>query len=299
MKIDRLMGILVVLMQKERVSMNSLAVQFEVSKRTISRDIDTLGMAGIPIITLAGKGGGVGIESGYKLDKNILTRSELTGLISAVKAMGSVTEVTEMERTLQKLGVSDDAVLSMNEPIVIDLTSYGKGELTKKIETIKSAILAQKRISFTYYYEKGESKRTIEPQTIVFKQGVWYVVGFCLDRQALRWFRLGRLLELSVGEVFEKREMTVVADEPFATYLQPKERLVAIFEPSEKYKLIEMYGIGSFVEENNHLRFEISYANEAYIVGWLLGFGDKVRVIEPVGVREAIERVARGILGMD
>lgn len=112
MKLDRMLGILTVLLQNERVTMPELAERFEVNRRTIGRDIDALCLAGIPIITHQGVGGGISIAEGFKLDKSVLTTDELSGIISALKGIGSVTERSNIERTLDKLHA--DAVVSLN-----------------------------------------------------------------------------------------------------------------------------------------------------------------------------------------
>ena len=133
MKLDRLLGILTVLLQNERVTAPHLAEKFEVNRRTINRDIDALCQAGIPIITHQGTGGGISISEGFKLDKSVLTASELSGIIAALKGIGSVSERTQIERTLDKLGANADAVVSLHEPVVIDLASYYKLNLTHRI----------------------------------------------------------------------------------------------------------------------------------------------------------------------
>jgi predicted DNA-binding transcriptional regulator YafY len=193
MKLDRLLGILTILLQKDRVTAPYLAERFEVNRRTIGRDVDTLCQAGIPIVTYQGAGGGISIAEGFKLDKSVLTTDELSGIIAALKGIGSVAEQSYIERTLTKLGANSDAVISMNEPIVIDLASYYKSDLTTKIEAIKRAILGRRLIEFDYYYEKGESHRRIEPYIVIFQWTSWYVFGFCLDQQDWRLFKLLRL----------------------------------------------------------------------------------------------------------
>ena len=124
MKLDRLLGILTVLLQNDRVTVPYLAEKFEVSRRTINRDIDSLCQAGIPIVTHQGTGGGISIAEGFKLDKSVLTAYELSGIIAALKGIGSVSEQTGIERTLNKLGANTDAVVSLHEPVIIDLASY-------------------------------------------------------------------------------------------------------------------------------------------------------------------------------
>jgi len=296
MKLDRLLGILMILLQNERVTAPMLAQKFEVNRRTIGRDIDTLCQAGIPIITHQGAGGGISIAEGYKLDKRLLTKDELAGIIAAIKGLGSVSEQPQIQRTLDKLGANSDAVISLHEPIMIDLASYYKGDLTKKITTIKQAIMENKLIEFDYYYEKGETTKRIEPYIVIFQISSWYVFGFCLTRNDWRIFKLNRLWNLSIsGEIFTIRE--IPADKrDFNNHLTEEHKLIAVFDKSVKYLLIEAYGFDCFYEDDDGLHFEVMFTNHSYIVSWLLGFGDKVKVLEPIEVVDEIRRMAKNVL---
>ena len=199
MKFDRLLGILTVLLQNERVTAPRLAKKFEVSRRTIIRDIDALCVAGIPIVTHQGIGGGIAIAEGFKFDKTVLTEDERSGIIAALKGIGSVSNQRQIERTLDKLG--GGRFVSEREPVVIDLASFHKEQLTEKIETIKQAIHNQRLIEFDYYYEKGQSRRRIEPYSVIYHWSSWYVTGFCVKRQDWRLFKLTRLWNLKPSEI--------------------------------------------------------------------------------------------------
>ena len=295
MKLDRLIGILTILLQNDRVTAPYLAEKFEVNRRTIGRDIDALCQAGIPIVTHQGAGGGISIVEGFKLDKQVLTTGELSGIIAALKGLGSVSEQSRIERTLDKLGANSEAVLSLHEPVVIDLASYYKGDLTAKIETIKQAILDNKIIEFDYFYDKGESHRRIEPYIVVFQWTSWYVFGFCLKRMDWRLFKLNRLLNLSVtDEPFSMRDIPP-EKRNWNSQLEDNTRLVALFDKSAKYLLIEAYGVDSFYETDEGLYFEIGFTNQNFMVSWLLSFGDKVKVLEPKSIVTEIKTIAKNI----
>jgi len=294
MKIDRLLGILTTLLQNEKITAPKLAEKFEVNRRTIGRDIDTLCQAGIPIITQQGTGGGISIAEGFKLDKSVLTRDELSNIISALKGIGSVSEKSSIERALDKLGAN--AVVSMYEPVIIDLASFYKSDLTQKIELTKSAIREAKLIKFDYHYEKGQSFRQIEPYFVIFQWTSWYVFGFCLDRQDWRLFKLVRLQNLSICDSsYSPREIPEERRD-FNSQFTDDTRLVAIFNSSEEYRLIETYGSDSYKKTSDGLRLDIGFTNRDYIISWLLGFGDKVRVIEPRWLAEEIQEIAMNVL---
>jgi len=296
MKLDRLMGILTILLQNDRVTAPYLAEKFEVNRRTIGRDIDTLCQAGIPIVTHQGTGGGISIAEGFKLDKSVLTIGELSGIIVALKGIGSVSEQSRIERTLDKLGANADAVVSLHEPIVIDLASYYKGHLTEKIETIKQAIFGKQIIEFDYYYEKGESHRRLELYIVIFQWASWYVFGFCLQRQDWRMFKLNRLWNLAqTNNNFTMRDIPPEKRD-YNRHFSDDIKLVALFDKSVKYQLIEAYGLDSFRENDEGLHFEFGYTNKNYTISWLLSFGDKVKVIEPPDLADEIQVVAKNIL---
>jgi len=298
MKLDRLLGILTVLLQSDRVTAPFLAEKFEVNRRTIGRDIDALCQAGIPVVTHQGTGGGISIAEGFKLDKSILTAGELSGIIAALKGLGSVSEQSRIERTLDKLGANTDAVVSLHEPVVIDLASHYKGDLTVKIEAIKQAILENRVIEFDYYYDKGENRRRIEPYVVVFQWTSWYVFGFCLERMDWRMFKLNRLWNLSqLDEQFALRDIPPEKLD-FNSQLTDDTKLVALFDKSAKYLLIEAYGLASYHETAEGLHFEIGYTNRNYMISWLLGFGDKIKVLEPFDIASEIRNIAKNILSL-
>jgi predicted DNA-binding transcriptional regulator YafY len=296
MKFDRMLGILTVLLQNDRVTAPELATRFEVNRRTIGRDIDALCMAGIPIITHQGIGGGISIAEGFKLGKSVLTANELTDIIAALKGIGSVSEQTNIERTLDKLHANSNAVVSLREPVIIDLSSYYKGTLTEKIELIKRAVFEARLIEFDYFYEKGESHRRIEPYFVIFRLTSWYVFGFCHERQDFRLFKLLRLWNLKIcDETYTPREIPPEKRD-FRIIYNGDKKVVAIFDNSVKYRLIETYGLDCFTETDVGLRFEMEFHDRDYMINWMLGFGGKVKVLEPLDVAEALKIAAKNIL---
>ena len=297
MKLDRLLGILTILLKNDRVTAPQLAEKFEVTRRTIGRDIDALCQAGIPIVTHQGSGGGISIADGYKLDKSILTADELSGIIAALKGIGSVSGESQVERTLDKLSANKDTVVSLREPIVIDLASHYKGNLTPKIKLIKQAVLSQRLIEFDYYYQKGQTHRRIEPYFVIFQWTAWYVFGFCSERRDWRMFKLARLWNLQLcEETYTQREIPPERRD-FNAHLPDDKKLVAVFESSVKYQLIETYGLNCLTEtEGGRLRLEIGYTNREYTISWLLGFGNRAKVIEPMDMADEIKRIAENII---
>lgn len=295
MKLDRLIGILTVLLQNNRVTAPQLAEKFEVTRRTIGRDIDALCQAGIPIVTQQGGGGGISIAEGYKLDKSVLTSDELQHIITGLKSLDSVSKTSNIERLIQKLSPNQNAMVSMNEHIMIDLSSYYKDSLSEKIGMIRQAINDRRHIEFDYYYSKGETQRKIEPYFIQFKWTSWYVYGFCTERQDFRLYKLNRLWGLVLtDEYFSPRTIPADVTECSRVSVEPY-HVELLFDKSVRFRLIEDYGLHCYTEIDNGLMLDLGYTNRDYIKSWILGFGDAVTVISPDDFREEIMETVRKI----
>ncbi|RGU93548.1 YafY family transcriptional regulator [Clostridium sp. AF15-17LB] len=296
MKIDRLIGILSVLLQQEKVTAPYLAEKFEVSRRTINRDIEDLCKAGIPLVTTQGSGGGISIMEGYKLEKTLLTSSEMQAILTGLKSLDSVAGTSRYRQLMEKLDVRS-TTLASNSHILIDLSSYYRSTLAPKIEKIQDAIENRRYIAFRYYAPKGESVRKIEPCLLVFQWASWYVRGYCPDRKDYRLFKLNRMLELEVlPEQFAQREAEpyeLPADSAYDRHIPVK----AVFAPEMRWRLIEEYGADSFEEqEDKSLLFRFDFADEENIFSWILSFGDKAELLEPVELRGRLLSLADGIL---
>lgn len=299
MKIDRLIGIITILLQKEKVTISQLAERFEVSCRTIQRDIDNICKAGIPIVSMQGYGGGLSIAEGYKIDKTILTQKELSAIFMGLKSIDSISKYTYTQSLMEKLTYEKSAILSDQNRIIIDLASFYQVSLTEKIDLIKQAINNKELISFRYYSEKGESERTIEPYFIVFRWFAWYVYGYCLTRQDYRLFKLNRLSKLQNLKTTYEERFVSEKELDFDHYIwRDNIKLIAIFDMSLKYRLIDEYGPEciTFDNESGKLLFENTFTNHNYLLQWILSYGDAVKVIEPPELVHEICLNAKNIL---
>lgn len=300
MKIDRLIGIITILLQQDKITAPELAERFEVSRRTINRDIEDICKAGVPLITSQGYGGGISIADGYKIDKSLFTEDEMQTILAGLKGIDSVSQVSNLTKLLDKLSTKERRLRS-KDVVIIDLASHYQLPLTEKIETIKRAIENKNIISFQYYYQKGEQMRTIEPYHLVFKWSSWYVFGYCLDREDYRLFKLNRLWHLHLlEETYSAR--TIEPDKlDFDDYFASgKIHLKALFSGSVKYRLIEEYGIDAFsVCQNGELLLERDFASYENMREWVFSFGDQVSILEPAALRDDRLRSAKAILEMD
>lgn len=296
MKIDRLIGILSVLLQKEKATAPELAEKFEVSRRTIGRDIETLCKAGIPISTSQGAGGGISIMDGYRMDRTLLTGKEIQVILAGLRSLDSVSGSHYYGQLMEKIQAGSSEYISGSNSILIDLSSWYKASLSAKIELIQNAIEERKVISFSYYAPKGDSIRQIEPYFLIFKWSSWYVWGWCRLRQDYRMFKLNRMDQVTqTAETAADRDVPM-PDLSAEAVFPGKIKVKAVFQPEMKWHLIEEFGPDSFrVQPDGTLLFEHEYTNKENLIIWMLTCKDKVTVLEPEDVREELFHIADSI----
>lgn len=295
MKIDRLIGILAILLQKDTVTAPDLAEHFEVSRRTINRDIEDLCKAGIPIATRQGQGGGIFIMDGYRIDRTLLTNGEMQDILAGLRSLDSINGTNRYGQLMEKLSAGSSDFLTGNQSVLIDLSSWYKNSLAPKIEMIRNAIDHGVELTFLYYAPKGESKRRIEPYYLIFRWSSWYVWGWCCQRKDFRLFKLNRMEEVQVtGNKFQKVKppMPDLRNERiFPGGIQVR----ALFEPDCKWRLVEEFGPECFRElENGKLLFQADYTDKENLITWIMSFGDKAELLQPAQIRDEIrERIER------
>lgn len=213
MKIERLIGIIMLLLQRELVSASEMATMFEVSKRTIFRDIDTLAMANIPIYTIAGTKGGIGIMPTYKVDKKLLTVDDLTAIIASLDGMEQLLSSAETKKTLQKMkNMLDHSSEPPKSSISLDFSNLSmKNELNAKVESLYLAIKKHQLVELSYIDRTGnQTIRKTEPYHLLFRNRSWYLQGYSLERSDFRTFKMSRIVELkTLEETFEARPFSV------------------------------------------------------------------------------------------
>nr|WP_092073575.1 YafY family protein [Dendrosporobacter quercicolus]NSL48012.1 YafY family transcriptional regulator [Dendrosporobacter quercicolus DSM 1736]SDM63955.1 Predicted DNA-binding transcriptional regulator YafY, contains an HTH and WYL domains [Dendrosporobacter quercicolus] len=213
MKIDRLIAIIIILLDRKTIRGKVLADRFEVSLRTIYRDIDTINLAGIPVVATPGVKGGFGIMDEYKVDKNVFTATELATLLMGLSSISPMLTGKDTAGTFAKIkslipaGQADEIELRSNQ-ISIDLQPWiGNGNLPMAL--VKDALNRQVVLAFRYADRAGKpSVRSIEPYRLILKESHWYIYGFCLARQNFRLFKLSRMTDLEVmNETFTLRDL--------------------------------------------------------------------------------------------
>lgn len=293
MKIDRLIGIITILQRKGRVTAPYLAEKFEVSRRTINRDIETICSAGIPIVTTQGHDGGIEIMQGFNLDTTVFTEEELQSIFIGLKSLDSVSKTDQHKKLSEKFG----RTISVADSIVINLSSYHKESLAEKIELLKKAIQEHKCVSFHYYYNRGEEDKLIEPALIVFEWSSWYIFGWCPARKDFRLYKLTRLWDLQLTETeFEPKEIPE-DKRKFLENMTDNIFVTAIYEASEKYRLVEEFGPYSFKTlDDGRLYTEWGFSSAESALKWHLSFGSRVEIIEPESFKEIYAKELEAML---
>ena len=302
MKIERLLSIIVILLERKKIPAPRLAEIFEVTTRTIYRDIDTLNAAGIPIVTYPGVNGGVGILEEFKIEKNLFTSEDLTSLLTGLSSINSTFSSSEITNALIKLkGIIPEKKLKDIEKktnrIIIDLTPWkNTNNVSSDLKNIKSAMDKNKILTFKYEdRQRKKSTRKIEPYRIILKGNDWYVEGFCILREDFRYFKLSRISGLKVtNKSYIPREIPETEPEngPIRENII---RLKVSVDKSLKGEFTELYGEQCFIsQKNNRYTADIPFADNEYSYRLLMGFADKCEILEPENIRgEFISRIKK------
>lgn len=295
MKTDRLIGILSILLQKEKATAPELAALFEVSRRTILRDIDALSRAGIPLRTTQGVGGGISIMENYRLDRTALTGGDMRAILAGLRSLDSVSGTHRYAQLMEKISPGASRMLQGDERILIDLSSWYGQQLAEKIETVHEAAERRRLLLFHYLSPSGESDREIEPYDLLFQWSNWYVWGYCHLRQDFRLFKLNRITALRAGGEFAPREAPLPDlsnERVFPEKFQVRLRVSAKY----KWRLAEEYGPGSFTEtEEGDCLFSHGFTDREQALSWALSFQGKAEVLSPEDLREEMHRIGKKI----
>ncbi len=292
MKIDRMLGILTFLANQPKVKAKELAERFEVSVRTIYRDIEDIAKAGIPIVTFPGGDGGIGIAEGFTLDKSILTRDELKNIVLGLKSLGSVMMDSQINSLLGKLSPEPNRFLACRDDVVIDLASFYKQSLAPKIGLLRKAIAERATVRFAYYSQKGQTEREVEPYLITFQWAAWYLFGYCRLREDFRLFKLNRITGLELTDTrYVPREITE-EQLNFSAYLsdpRTKRYATLVLNRDLEYAVVDEFGADAVERtDDNKIIAKWDYVNEREMVKTVLGLGSGVKVAAPQSLAKAV-----------
>lgn len=293
MQIDRLFDIVYTLLRKKSSTAAELAERFGISKRTILRDIETLSVAGIPILTSPGKGGGVSISSSFVLDKASLSEEERNQLVIGLQSLSS-TKYINQAAILSKLGI----LFTDRQWIEVDFSRWGNSEQDKeKFELLKRAVVGESALSFVYAGSAGRTEeRTVCPLKLIFKSGSWYLQAYCLSRKDYRIFKIRRMINLCIlSEKFDARKFSppsVEQETPSPASVELRLR----FSASAAYRVYDEFSPENISKnrDGSHT-VSICLPEDNWLYGYLLSYGAEVYVESPVSVRnrllEQVEKI--------
>ena len=305
MKIDRLMGIVMILLQKERVSAQEFADRFEVSLRTIYRDIDAICSAGIPIAAIPGTGGGLEILPKYRIDHNFFSSSELSSILSGLFNVSGMIQKGDVENAVAKIKSllpekNAESIVVKASQIIIDPNPWYNGARNLKIlKEIQEALSKSKVISFEYLDHSGKMvRRKTEPYQLIYKGQHWYLYAFCLHKKDFRLFKLTRMNKLKVrDEIFQVRrgvryEGTVLFSNPMDADV-PLKTIKLRVHKSLMERLLDFCAWDSFSpcpESPDEFLVDFPFIENEFNYDLLLGFGPRCQCVEPVEIRTELKK---------
>ncbi len=306
MRIDRMLAITVMLLNRDRITARELAEKFEISVRTVYRDIEAINMAGIPIISYPGNDGGFGIIENYKIDRQLLTLNDMLTILTALKGINTGLENSEVESAIEKISnlVPKEKAVEMElffNQMVIDIAPYGHSEKYKEIlKQIQRSIADNKLVRIIYLNAKGEKlERIIEPMTLHIKGYTWYLFAFCRERNDYRVFRLSRIKNVEILDQNFVRKNT-----SYKEYISRNDEaqeithLVLKFSPEARVKVEDYFEEEHIeIQENGDIIVRVSYPEDEWVYSFILSYGEHVEVLEPPHIKKIICEKAKKILG--
>jgi predicted DNA-binding transcriptional regulator YafY len=300
LKLDRLLSIVVLLLGRDRMSAEALARRFEVTQRTIYRDLDAINAAGIPVVAYPGPGGGYCIDPSYTIDRRLLGFDDLRAIVSALKgintALGDRTIGAALEK-IESLAPRGRAPEFLEDRIAIDLFPWGRRDEEKRlVKALEPAIAERRLVAFSYAsYGKPAEQRLVEPMTLVFKAYAWYLWGFCRLRGDYRIFKLSRIRDLEARlERFKRRPRSYSPD------AEPPEPAMADLllraDAARAAEAEEWFGSETLErEDGGGLRIRLRVPEGDWVLKLILGFGPGIEILEPLPLRHALAEMAAGI----
>lgn len=282
---NRLFEIVYILMQKKKTTAKELADRFEVSTRTIYRDIETLSGANIPIYASKGKDGGIGLLDEYVLNKTILSEEEQNQILFALQGMKKVKGQDEKD-ILEKLSILFNK--KINDWIKIDFSNWGNIQ-EERFDIIKSAILNKQLVQFIYYNSNGEeNNRIVEPLQIWFKDKSWYLISYCKLKEDYRIFKIARIKEIKILEEHFERELPKEEEKEKHNFKMIELELE--INKAMTYRVYDEFESKEITKkEDGNFIIKVKYPENEWIYGYILSFGEYAKILNPTYVKNIIK----------
>jgi len=294
MKIDRLLSLVIYLLNRDKTTAVELARVFETSVRTIYRDLDTLSLAGIPVVSRQGTGGGVSLMPQFRLDRQVFTSNELLALMAALRGVETALGDKDISHALEKVKTLAPATGSPSG-IEIDFSSWEDPERFREVLSLfYGAIRKHRVIRFEYVNLKSELRqREVEPVRLFFRGSAWYLFGWCRSRKDYRFFRLNRIQSPTLtGEVFKERIIDSHGGDYERFWVRGETTEIVIRVPeSARGRLFGRLEESCLRrEKEGFLDATLHFPLDEWVYGWLMGIADVIEVISPAFVRDELLR---------
>ena len=299
MKIERLLAMTILLLNRRKMTAKDLADYFEVSIRTIYRDVETLNRAHIPIVSFQGYDGGFCIPDHYKLSRQLLTFSDMLAILTTLKGVNLTLKNKEVDLAIEKITAliptEKQAQYQQHQTsFLIDISPWGsQDKLQKTIAKVHEGVNTSRVLEFEYTPASGTPiLRRVEPHTLIFKGFGWYLLGFCRLRKAFRVFKLARMRSLCKGpEHFVRRPVDPGAHFRPENDPRPPIEMILKFPARIIVKIEETLGRECIIEKNdNHIMVCLSMPEDDWVHSFILSHGENVEVMSPPRLRRAIEK---------
>lgn len=289
---SRLFHILYYLLNKERATAPELAEKFEVSQRTIYRDIEALSGAGIPVYAEPGRNGGISLLQDFVLDRALLSRQEKQETLAALQSISATGSALAMD-TLAKLS----ALFHIEDAgwLEVDFSRWGKKSAdSAKFEQLKTAVIQHREINIVYENTNSQtSVRTVQPLKLSYRSKEWYLKAFCLEKQDFRMFKLNRILHL---DVLDQTFVPKLYPEAEPDYGQTCPKIALLFSKEIAYRIYDEFDETQIArQDNGDFLVSARLPVDQWLIGYLLSFGAQVEVKEPAYLREILAAQAREI----
>lgn len=288
MQESRLFRIIYYLLDKGKSTAPELAEKFEVSVRTIYRDIDIISSMGIPVYAMQGKGGGITLLDNFVLDKSLLSTREKEQILMALQGI-IATEPNNSDELLTKLGSLFQT--KNTNWIEVDFSNWVKRNSSQDIfQLMKSAIFSRNVISFQYFSSNREStKRRVEPLKLVFKSKDWYLYGFCLIRNDYRFFKLTRIKEMEIQAEVYSREIPSTCSIGKQMDIQNAIAVTLKFDQDMAFRVYDEFAEGVTEDKQGNLYVRTNLPDSDTLYSYLFSFADSVEIVEPENIREQVK----------
>lgn len=295
MQESRLFRIVYYLLNRGQVTAAELAREFEVSVRTIYRDIEALSGAGIPVYAETGRNGGISLLDNYVLDRTILSEKERQDILAALQSLSAAGNTCD-KATLDKLSALFR--LPSDNWYEVDFSRWGEvAQDNNKFEDLKKAVVCHRCVQISYVGAyTAESSRKIHPLKLLYKSRAWYVKAYCAEKKDFRLFKLNRIIR---WELLEEEFIPVSWPEPSEEEKTPEQDqtpIVLRFSREVAYRVYDEFDLNHIQEQENGEMLVTAYMpQDGWLTGFLLSFGAQVEVISPVYLREVLAAQAREI----